>query len=159
MKAGKLFKTIKTSAIMIGIFIAMGSLTSCEKVEDDTISPSANVDQYLIEEVVIVEPSDWQSNQLCREAKLDCSIFNKESEYDFLKVYIKVPKTRSSPTMWQELPFSDVQFNISDFKIFVKRNFNSPTERNTFKVEIKLKKNSSIKRSEAKLVSQNKIML
>lgn len=154
MKTTKLINTLRTSAIMIGMLITMGILTSCEKAEDDFVPTSDPVYTNIVNEVVIVEAADWQTNQVCSEATLDCAILTNAVEYEFLKVYIKVPKTASNPEIWEELPVSDLKFRINNFKICVKRTNNGICERSTFLVEMKLKENPSIKRSEENLNGQ-----
>ncbi len=146
MKTTRLINRLRTSAIMIGMLITMGILTSCEKAEDEFLPTSDPVITDVVDEIIIVEVADWQINQVCSEATLDCAILTNAVEYEFLKVYIKVPKTASNPEIWEELPISDVKFRVENSKICVKRTNNWVCEKSTFLVELKPKEKSSLKK-------------
>jgi len=157
----KILKTVKMTAIIIGLFLSFSSLTSCEKVDDnDTITPSNNTEESLLRtEIIYVNPNRWESNKICQEANLNCTILSKGTHYEWLKVYLKVKKDHNQTDIWKELDNGPMGFMVKDSKIYVQRPCNWEAETCVYKVELKLKKNANIKAySETEIEANNFII-
>ncbi len=141
----KKFKTIST--IVIGLFIGAASLTSCEKVVDETTVNPGQTTDLLKSELVFVSKTQWVNNQTCQQADFACSILKNDTDYEWIKVYERVKKDVDNPDIWRELSYNQEGFTVEQFKIFLRKPCDWIAEDGSYRVELKLKENSNLKSS------------
>ncbi len=138
MKAQNTLRKLKTAIFVSVLFLAIGSLNSCEKSEDIQPAPSSNVDPLIKTEIIVVEKDQWLFNRTNQQATLGCTILPNRSGYEYVKVFIRVKKDETQVDIWQELPNGTTEFQVTDDKVCILKPTNWTPERTVFRVEIKL---------------------
>ena len=149
----KTIKTVKMTAVIIGLFLSLGSLTSCEKVDNTDTITSNNIQETLLRtEIITVYANQWENFITCQEADLNCKIMSNGTDYEWIKVYIKVNndnikvnRNYEQTDIWEELTYGDMGFTVDDFKVYVQKPCDWEAESCVYMVELELKEKTSIR--------------